>query len=84
MSCQGNLLLMKVTSSTIIAMVVKLTCKCSIIELCVEKKIITNFWSMDLLLQIVSGSYYLSSIKFPHYPQNWVFNKYLLIILSYS
>ena len=43
MSCQGNLLLMKVTSSTIIAMVVKLTCKCSIIELCVEKKIITNF-----------------------------------------
>ena len=46
MSCQGNLLLMKVTSSTIIAMVVKLTCKCSIIELCVEKKLslISEVW----------------------------------------
>ena len=77
MSCQGKVFLMKITYSIIIAMVVKQSCKGSVVELCIEKRIDQFF-----VLSMVSPNYYLSYIKFPHAPQSWVFNQFWLVTTS--
>ena len=77
MSCQGKLFLMRVTYSIIIAMVVQQPYKGSVVELCTEKRIDQSF-----ILSMVSPNHYLSYIKFPHAPQSWVFNQFLLVATS--
>ena len=77
MSCQGKVFLMKVTYSIIIAMVVQQPYKGSIVELCIEQRIGQSF-----ILSMVSPNHYLSYINFPHAPQSWDFNQFLLVATS--
>ena len=77
MSCQGKVFLMKVTYSVIIGMVVQQSYKGSIVELCIEQRIDQSF-----ILSMVSPNHYLSYINFPHAPQSWVFNQFLLVATS--
>ena len=71
MSCQGKVF------SWRLLIVLLLPYKGSVVELCIEQRIDQSF-----ILSMVSPNHYLSYIKFPHAPQSWVFNQFLLVATS--